>query len=428
MLFRPSLITVLFGLLSGWVSAASPDALSPRRVVERFDSLLEAGADAQAKALCTGTALRMFPFLAEAQRKLEPFLDTARSRDTVIEEKRLGKWCGLKVVSDAVFTRPVMGMDHIHQVQAVHLFRESGGWKLAEFEELKDEASEWKIREGLPTGTDTAFSGSPFPVSRLAPEGRGATRMRLTVFLRNGDSLPDLPQGPGQRIVKRGRSRTLMETFLPSLSPHKPGYGEPRESSRPYLFSSPYLDLNDSLLLAKATELKSGAANDVEIAGRVYGFVSSSFQFKLGAALFGTSREALRSMRGDCSEAAVLTAALLRASGVPGRVVLGFATTGRGVFIGHAWAEAFLNGQWIGVDAALREFPAGAERVMLLRLSGSEDMRVAASNLMLQALSNLDIQITGAWEGSKPLPLKQQRGNATEAEEFFEEVLKGIGE
>ena len=131
-------------------------------------------------------------------------------------------------------------------------------------------------------------------------------------------------------------------------------------------------------------------------------------------------------MEGDCSEAAVLTAALLRAEGIPSRVALGFATLGRGVFIGHAWAEAFLNGQWIGVDAALREFPTGAERLMLARLSGSEDMRVAASNLMLLSLANLDIQITAAWAGDKPLPLREQRGNADEAKAFFEEVLRGI--
>lgn len=251
--------------------------------------------------------------------------------------------------------------------------------------------------------------------------------MRLKISLRNGDSLPDLPQGSGQKILEHGKSWALVETVRPPLPIGESSRMFP-DSMKPYLGSSLYLDLSDSLLLVKAAELKKGAVNDVEIARRVYRFVSTSFHFKLGAALFSDSREALRSMEGDCSEAAVLTAALLRAEGIPSRVILGFATLGRGVFIGHAWAEAFLDGQWIGVDAALREFPAGAERIALLRLSGSEDMRVAASNLMIQMVSNLDVEITGAWIGGKPLPLVEQQGNAEEGKQFFEEVLKGIGE
>ena len=251
--------------------------------------------------------------------------------------------------------------------------------------------------------------------------------MILRISLRNGDSLHDLPQGSGQKILERGKNWALVETFHPPLPVGESSRSVP-DSMKPYLGSGPYLDLGDSLLLARAVELKTGAVNDVEIARRVYRFVSTSFHFKLGAALFGTSRETLRSMEGDCSEAAVLSAALLRAAGIPSRVILGFATLGRGVFIGHAWAEAFLDGQWIGVDAALREFPAGAERVALLRLFGSEDMRVAASNLMIQMVSNLDVEITGAWIGEKPLPLVEQRGNIEEGKQFFEEVLKGIGE
>jgi hypothetical protein len=417
-------VTVCFCLLAGATPAAPQDTLSPAQVMLRFDSLLSAGADSEARVLCTGTALRMFFFLAEAQHKFAPFLDSARSRDTVIEEKYGGKWCGLKVVSDAVFRKPLMGMSRMRSVQAVHLFRCSDGWKVAEFEELPDEKAVLILRHGIPTGTDTASSGSLFPVSSQSPDHRGATIMHLKISLRNGDSLPDLPQGPGQSVVKRGKEWAEVEASLPSLTPRE---GR-RETSavKSYLGSGSYLDLSDSLLLAKADELRSGARDESEIVRRIYGFVSSSFHFKLGAALFNNSREALRTMEGDCSEAAVLTAALLRAEGIPSRVAMGFATLGRGVFIGHAWAEAFLNGQWIGVDPALREFPAGAERLMLARLSGSEDMRVAASNLMLLSLSNLDIQITGAWNGDKPLPLREQRGNADEAKAFFEDVLRGI--
>ncbi len=400
-------------------AASPPDTLAPLRVLERFDSLLDAGAEKEARALCTGTALRMFSFLLEAQRKLAPFLDSAKSRDTVIEEKQKSKWCALKTVSDAVFRRPLMGLDRVHSVQAMHLYRKPEGWRLAEFEELNDEKTPLILRSGLPLEiVDTA--SSLFPVSHKAPEQRGLDRLRLKVSMRNGDSL-NLPEGPGQKVIRTGKGWVEVETFR--------GLGErDEENTKIFLASSPYLDLGDSLLLSKVAELRQGTKSETEIVRRIYGFVSSTFKFQLGAALFGTSRETMRRLEGDCSEAAVLTAALLRAAGIPSRVVLGFATLGRGVFIGHAWTEARVNDRWMGVDAALREFPAGAERLMLLRLDGSEDMRVAASNLMLKAMANLDIEIETAWSREKLMPLTEHPGNAAEAQAFFEEILRGIGE
>jgi hypothetical protein len=453
MFARPFFIAFSFifavpaSLLATPASVSSSNSLSPREVLQRFDSLLSVGgvgqaaADSQAKALCAGTARRTFSFLAEAEHRLTPFVDSAQSRDTVVEEKCRDRWCGLKDVSDAVFRKPLMGMQHMHSVEAVYLFRRPGGWKVAEFEELADEKAPLVLPEDTredpqQDSQDTAFHPL-FPVSKRAPQRKeeasggksSVTRMRLRISLSDGDSLPDLPQGAGQRVLQRGRSWAWVETSQPEIPPFSQSSDTAgKDSLKAYLGSGSYLDLKDSLLLAKATQLSRGAGDQEEIVRRVYGFLLSSFQFRLGASLFSDSHDALRSLEGDCSEAAVLTTALLRAAGVPSRVDLGFATLGHGVFIGHAWSEAFVNGRWIGVDAALREFPAGAERLLLLRLSGSGDMRIAASNLMLQSLSNLDIEITDAWAGSRPLVLEEQHGNAKEGEEFFEEVLQGIGE
>jgi len=398
------------------ISAA--DTLSPRQVMIRFDSLLQSGAEKEARALCTGGALRMFPALAQAQARLSSFIDTAKSRDTVLEEKCGGKWCALKIASEAVFVKPMMGMDRIKAVQVAHLFRQTEGWRLAEFEELPDRNTAFKVRQGDPGLSDSA--SALFPVSVLAPIQRGADRVRLEIWLQSGDTL-NLPEGAGQHLVKKDGKRYFLEMSRPDLP------DEYRQSNQKLFPSSAYLDVKDSLLLAKAAELNRGARGDLEITRRIYEFVSRTFQFQLGAAMFGTSREALRQMRGDCSEAAVLTAALLRATGIDSRVVLGYATLGHGVFIGHAWTEAKIGDRWMGVDAALKEFPAGANRLMLLRLNGSEEMRVTASNLMLKSLSNLRIEIIGAWKGDKALPLEKNPGNAAEAREFFEQVLQGIG-
>jgi transglutaminase-like putative cysteine protease len=59
---------------------------------------------------------------------------------------------------------------------------------------------------------------------------------------------------------------------------------------------------------------------------------------------------------GDCSEHAVLTAALARMQGTPARVALGVALVSQQqnhAAFGHAWAELLEDGQWKVADAAL---------------------------------------------------------------------------
>ena len=72
----------------------------------------------------------------------------------------------------------------------------------------------------------------------------------------------------------------------------------------------------------------------------------------------------LESKVGDCNEHAVLTTALLRASGVPARISVG-ALYYQGRFYYHAWVEAYY-GQWIAVDPLLGQVPADATHVRFL--------------------------------------------------------------
>lgn len=449
-------------------SAAEPPG--PAAVLKAFDSLLDAGRLPAARLLCAGQMLRMFDFIALTQSKLAGLVDTARSSDTVLAvrnaDRKAGTWAWVKVESRMVFKRPFMGQDSIRSLQAVHLYW-SGvppagrGWLIAEMEELENAAAPVHLRQGTPEGVDTgsalaasdslgrtrAIPGEAgvrpglFPISSRAPVKAGiADRMRYRLRLRNGTPLADLCRlGPGQPLIRAvSASEWIVEN---RLAPSESGFrgrsagsgggpqplALPPDSLRVYLASNPFLVLEDTLLIATAARAAGGETDPRRITRAIYRWVTESFHFELGAVLFGTSAAILRDLTGDCSEAAVLTAALLRSRDVPARIALGFASLGRGVFIGHAWCEAWIDGRWTGVDAALREFPAGVERVKLADLDGRSDMRIAATNLMIRALSNLDIEILGAWKDGKALPLVKYPDGSAEAGKFFEEILKGIG-
>jgi hypothetical protein len=79
---------------------------------------------------------------------------------------------------------------------------------------------------------------------------------------------------------------------------------------------------------------------------------------------YASALEVARHPEGDCTEHAVLLAALGRALGIPTRVVDGLAYTDRyagmdHVFVPHAWAQAWVDGRWQSFDAALPGFDAG---------------------------------------------------------------------
>jgi transglutaminase-like putative cysteine protease len=75
-----------------------------------------------------------------------------------------------------------------------------------------------------------------------------------------------------------------------------------------------------------------------------------------------------RTLRGDCTEHAVLTVALARSLGIPARVVVGMVIVRPGtqyVAMGHAWAELRDDDRWTVADAALGPMAAQARYVPL---------------------------------------------------------------
>jgi hypothetical protein len=79
---------------------------------------------------------------------------------------------------------------------------------------------------------------------------------------------------------------------------------------------------------------------------------------------YASALQTLESREGDCTEHAVLLAALARAAGIPARVATGLAYTDafasrQAVFVPHAWVIAWIDGRWQGFDAALPRHGSG---------------------------------------------------------------------
>lgn len=98
--------------------------------------------------------------------------------------------------------------------------------------------------------------------------------------------------------------------------------------------------------------------------------------------------DALDRGAGDCTESAVLLAALARAAGIPARVANGLVYSrelyhGVGnVFMPHSWVIAFVDGEWRSFDAALGDFDASHIAVTI----GDGDARSVGAASQLASL------------------------------------------
>jgi transglutaminase-like putative cysteine protease len=88
---------------------------------------------------------------------------------------------------------------------------------------------------------------------------------------------------------------------------------------------------------------------------------------KRNTSTFSSALETLRSGFGDCGEHAVLLGALLRAAGIPARIVYGlvYSEAHHGYYY-HAWVLAYSGRDWLFADPSHGIFPAPRDRVPLV--------------------------------------------------------------
>jgi len=103
-----------------------------------------------------------------------------------------------------------------------------------------------------------------------------------------------------------------------------------------------------------------GRTNDAaEAINKIEAFAADYIENKSLSVGYASAADVADSRQGDCSEFAVLTAAMCRAVGIPAQVVVGIAYVEdfaglRQGFGGHAWTQAYVGGKWVGLDSAFK--------------------------------------------------------------------------
>jgi hypothetical protein len=194
----------------------------------------------------------------------------------------------------------------------------------------------------------------PAPVALAPRQLRRPLQYRLRLSAGGSDSLD---RAPGQFLRALDDEREFSLLVDPRGEDVHPPQAEDLGSNR-------WLQSDAPEVVALAREAVGDLENPAAMVERLTAFVRGYIHTKSLRVGYASAREIISAREGDCTEHAVLLAALTRASGIPARVVTGIAYAPRfgeyrNVFVPHAWVVAWIDGRWRGFDAALPSFDAG---------------------------------------------------------------------
>jgi len=205
---------------------------------------------------------------------------------------------------------------------------------------------------------DKMFLASPEPLENVG------MAKSITYYLKPTAQTTNLtiPSSDNQRVQKLEDGTVIVKVEPVSMPtggtfPYKGTDANIAEAIKP----SRFLQSDDANIIALAKKAVGDVKNSAEAAKRIEEFVAKYVKNISLSVGYASATEVAASRRGDCTEFAVLCAAMCRAAGIPARVTVGVAYVndyeGRTGFGGHAWTEAYIGDKWVGLDSA---FKAGA--------------------------------------------------------------------
>lgn len=193
--------------------------------------------------------------------------------------------------------------------------------------------------------------------------------VRYRVELADGDPAKVFATGPTQSV--RRLDDHAAEVTVRSLRPGEMKSPEmpPGDVPDEYRSANSVLQVDDPRIVEMAHEAKAGAQSPQDVAIALERYVNRVVGEKNFSHGFATAAEVAETRAGDCTEHAVLLAALARACGLPSRVAIGLVYLDRARGFGyHMWTEVFLDGQWVPLDAIMGQ---GGTSAAYLKLTDS---------------------------------------------------------
>ncbi len=229
---------------------------------------------------------------------------------------------------------------------------------------------------------------------RVGPLTRGSSCKKAVYRIRTpGHKAADMFEKSDRQQIRIIDDETIELTVtavgLPDVPQRIPA---PAEYSGPTHF----LQSKDDKVAEHARAAASGYDNPARVATLMEKYVNRKLTKKNFSTALASAAEVAESLEGDCTEHAVLLAAMLRARGIGSRVAVGLVyVDGLQAFGGHMWTEAWIDGKWIGLDATLGHAGIGAAHLKMSDSSLSDDAPAPVTTFLplINALGKMEIVV-----------------------------------
>jgi len=230
----------------------------------------------------------------------------------------------------------------------------------------------------------------------LLPRRARITELEVKPTIENGDVIEDVEtvfiEDTRQHFEKRGDEAILIiqaPTFTNEESDQLPISAD--EEVLKFLEPTDFVESKDEEIAQIAQGIAGDEKNAWVVSKRISRWVSEYLKATSDVP-FGTAKEALNLKKGDCTEHAVLFAALARAAGIPTKVCLGLTYTNIGAFLYHAWPEVYV-GKWVPIDPALGQMQVDATHLKMFEGVMTEEEQQTHVLNILSVIGKLSLEV-----------------------------------
>jgi hypothetical protein len=225
---------------------------------------------------------------------------------------------------------------------------------------------------------------------------RETSRVVYRVTIPGEDPAVYLPVGAGQKITAVGPhvADVAVATVIPSAAA---AGGDLDRPAKEFLAPNSYIQSDDELVRKHATEAAGDETDPWKAAQLMEKWVAENLKKKNFSTLLASAAEVAKDLSGDCTEHAVLLAAMARARGIASRVAVGLVyAPSLSAFAGHMWTEVNVNGAWVPLDATQGKGHVGADHIKFADSSfadGGEETPLTAFLPLVTVLGKLKIEV-----------------------------------
>lgn len=203
--------------------------------------------------------------------------------------------------------------------------------------------------------------------SRITPQsGSLVSPERLTLLHIDLDArgLETLPSDAHQSASKKGATWDITVHPPKAVAPSGTTITAAQRTHEVWLRDDLNVPAHSKRFVSLARRIVGSETDVAQAALKIQQFVNGKMKPDASIAVLRDANEVLDSCRGVCRDYAILTATLMRAAGIPARLVTGLVSWD-GDFYYHAWVSIYDGKQWIGIDSTTDEPQISAAHIEL---------------------------------------------------------------